>query len=151
MHYKADPHVKYFLQGVTFLLCLAVCLLLISLSAGTIAEIFLISVSTMLIWIIVGLFYIPLCIRRIRITVTDTQITLDSGIFLIRSRSLLIRSLQLSSILQTPFSRYTGLNFIPLRSYGGSLILPFLNQKDAQELHAFFTIYLLANSSQNRF
>ncbi|MGN0591900.1 MAG: PH domain-containing protein [Ruminococcus sp.] len=147
--YQTDPHVKYLMQGLTFLICLAVCLLLIYFFGKSSRMVFWLFCLCLLAWILIGVIYIPLSLSRIRITVTDKKIILESGIFLIRTRVLLIRSLQLSSILQTPLSQYTGLNFIPLRAYGGSLILPFLSRKDAQELYAFLTVCLLSRSPRD--
>ncbi|MBQ8514111.1 MAG: PH domain-containing protein [Ruminococcus sp.] len=144
--YKTAPQAKYLLQGLTFLISLILCLLFFFLDMSKCATL-LLSGGCLLVWIIIGLFYLPMSLDRIRITVTDSRITMDSGLFLIRSRSLLLRSLQLSSIIRTPFSQYTGLNFVPLHAYGGSLILPFLKRKDAQELYDTFTAYLLTRPS----
>lgn len=53
------------------------------------------------------------------------------------------QALQFSSIFQAPFADATGMNFIPLHAYGGTVILSFLSSSDAAEIQAFLqkTVY----------
>ena len=46
------------------------------------------------------------------------------------------QALQFSSIFQAPFADATGMNFIPLHAYGGTVILSFLSSSDAAEIQA---------------
>ena len=44
---------------------------------------------------------------------------------------MLYSTVQYTTVITTPFSQYTGLNFIVFFVYGGQLRLLFLNQEDA--------------------
>jgi hypothetical protein len=149
-HYRAAPQAKTMLQILFFLTDLLLCLVTITLfSGGSILNILRISGIYLLLWIGVGIVYVPMYIDHIRITVTDRTVTVDSGVFFIRSRSLLLRALQMTAFLEIVPSRYTGMHFLSLHAYGGSLILPFLRRKDAQALHTFFNAYLSSRPSDD--
>lgn len=139
IQYSTSPHACFFLQGTAILTGLAAILML---SSSSLHSLLRLAAGGLLILSAAFFFYVPFCLQRIHITVTDTKILIDSGVFLMRSRSLLLRSLQLSSVIYTPLSRYTGLNFVPLHAYGSTLLLPFLSKSDAMELHTFLSDYL---------
>ena len=65
------------------------------------------------------------------------------GIFFVQEHTLRTQALQFSSIFRAPFSEKTGMNFIPLHAYGGTVILAFLSRSDAEEIQAFLqkTVY----------
>ncbi|MBQ8687716.1 MAG: PH domain-containing protein [Ruminococcus sp.] len=134
------------MQGLTLFLCLGVCSLLFHITGKRLALI--VSGACFLVWIAGGLFCIPEILRRIRILIDGSKVTISSGIFFRRTRTLLLHSLQLTILITTPFSRYTGINFLLLRSYGGTLLLPFLSRKDAESLHKELTVCLLNRSME---
>ncbi|MDE6665446.1 MAG: PH domain-containing protein [Ruminococcus sp.] len=78
--------------------------------------------------------YLPLFMKSIRYTVTETEIIKSSGVIMKFHQSVHYSSIQYINIITTPFSQYTGLNFIVCFVYGGQLRLMFLNHKDAREI-----------------
>ncbi len=78
--------------------------------------------------------YLPLFIKSIHYTVTETEIIKSSGVIMRFHQSVHYSSIQYTNIITTPFSQYTGLNFIVCFVYGGQLRLLFLNHKDAREI-----------------
>lgn len=78
--------------------------------------------------------YFPLFLKSIRYTVTDTEIIKSSGVIMRLHQSVQYASIQYVNVITTPFSQYTGLNFIVCFVYGGQLRLLFLNHADAKEI-----------------
>lgn len=78
--------------------------------------------------------YIPLLFSSIAYTATDTEIICSGGVILKTHQSVRYSSVQYTSVISTPFSQYTGLNFVVFYVYGGQITLFFLNQSDAQEI-----------------
>lgn len=78
--------------------------------------------------------YFPLFIKSIHYTVTDTEIIKSSGVIMKIHQSIQFSSVQYISVITTPFSQYTGFNFIFFFVYGGQLNLLFLNHNDAKEI-----------------
>lgn len=67
----------------------------------------------------------------------------NAAFFSIQEQVMRTQALQFSSIFQAPFADATGMNFIPLHAYGGTVILSFLSSSDAAEIQAFLqkTVY----------
>lgn len=78
--------------------------------------------------------YLPLFLKSIHYTVTDTEIIKSSGVMIRLHQSVQYTSIQYVNVITTPFSQYTGLNFIIFFVYGGQLRLMFLNHADAKEI-----------------
>ncbi|MDE6500520.1 MAG: PH domain-containing protein [Ruminococcus sp.] len=78
--------------------------------------------------------YLPLFLKSIHYTVTDTEIIKSSGVVIKLHQSVQYSSIQYVNVITTPFSQYTGLNFIICFVYGGQLRLLFLNHTDAREI-----------------
>lgn len=78
--------------------------------------------------------YLPLFLKSVRYTVTDTEIIKSSGVVMRLHQSVQYSSIQYMNVITTPFSQYTGLNFIVFFVYGGQLRLLFLNHNDAKEI-----------------
>lgn len=78
--------------------------------------------------------YFPLFLKSIHYTVTDTEIVKSSGVIMRMHQSVHYSSVQYVNVITTPFSQYTGLNFIIFFVYGGQLRLLFLNHSDAKEI-----------------
>lgn len=144
--YKASPLAVRLMQGLTFLSGGAFCLLITQIAEYRI--VLILSAGFLLLWILAGFFYIPAYLRRIRISISHTEITVQSGVFFSRTRTILLQSLLLNTLLTTFLSRYTGLNFILLHTYGGTLLLPFLQKQDAEALHGILNTYLLTAISK---
>lgn len=78
--------------------------------------------------------YLPLFLKSVHYTVTDTEIIKSSGVMIKLHQSVQYSSIQYVNVITTPFSQYTGLNFIVCFVYGGQLRLVFLNHNDAREI-----------------
>lgn len=133
--YRPDPHAKYILQ----LICLPLALILIAairyvlmiVPAHIVNGICLLLLLAALICIFILL---PLWFRNTSYTITEQDIISVTGIFIHREKRMRLRALQCSTIIQTPFCQYTGMIFLPLHAYGGTMLLLFLKKKDAAEL-----------------
>lgn len=80
--------------------------------------------------------HLPLFFSSIKYSATDTEITKSSGVFIKIHQSVRYSSIQYTTVISSPFSHYTGLNFIIFFVYGGQLRLLFLKQSDAKEIIA---------------
>ena len=78
--------------------------------------------------------YLPLFFSSLRYDSSETEITRHSGVFLNSHQTIQYSAVQYTTLITTPFSRKSGLNFIVLFMYGGQLPLMFLSYKDAQEI-----------------
>ncbi len=78
--------------------------------------------------------YLPLFLKSIHYMITDTEIIRSSGVMIKLHQSVKYSSIQYVNVITTPFSQYTGLNFIICFVYGGKLSLLFLNHNDAKEI-----------------
>ena len=133
--YRPDPHAKYTLQ----LLSLPLILILIAAIryvlafrptniVNSICLLFLL-ISFLCIFIL-----LPLWFRNTSYTITEQDIISVTGIFIHREKRMRLRALQCSTIIQMPFCQYTGMIFLPLHAYGGTMLLLFLKKQDAAEL-----------------
>jgi len=80
------------------------------------------------------LIYLPLYFSSLKYTVTDTEIISDSGVILHFHQSVKINSIQYTAVVSSPFSRFTGLNFLLLFVYGGQMNLMFMRYEDMLEI-----------------
>lgn len=89
--------------------------------------------------------FLPLWFDSVSYTISETHITKRCGIIFVQEQTMRTQALQYSTILRTPFSAKSGLNFIPLHAYGGTIYLAFLRKQDAEEIQHFLqhTIYHL--------
>ncbi len=105
-------------------------------------------ITVLLILISIGvIIWIPAWQRSLSYTITSTKITRKGGIFWQHESMMQLSALQWSTALYTPFGRYTGLNFIPLHAYGGSLYLSFLRRVDAEEIQSIIQHAVWGESS----
>ena len=96
-----------------------------------------ITIAVAVIAFFVMFVYLPLYFSSIKYTATETEIMKSSGVFIKTHQSVRYSSVQYTSVISSPFSQYTGLNFIVFFVYGGQLRLLFLKQSDAQEILRF--------------
>lgn len=133
--YHPDPHAKYTLQLLSLPLILILIaairyiLVLIPMNiVNSICLLFLL-ISFLCIFIL-----LPLWFRNTSYTITEQDIISVTGIFIHREKRMRLRALQCSTIIQMPFCQYTGMIFLPLHAYGGTMLLLFLKKQDAAEL-----------------
>ena len=142
--YYADRHAQHILQTAVPAAALLLILLL---------WYFLIFLPRWLLWLLTFLlaavtvflsaFWLPLWFESVTYTISTTHIAKRCGIFFQQEQIMRTQSLQYSTVIYAPISRKTGLNFIPLHAYGGSVLLAFLSRTDAEEIQAFLqrTVY----------
>lgn len=100
---------------------ITVIVLIIAAAFGTV-DIFLIFV------------YMPLYFSSVCYDLTDDMITRHGGAFVKSHKSVRISKIQYTTVVTTPFSQYTSLNFVILFVYGGQLRMLFLDLDDAMEI-----------------
>lgn len=84
--------------------------------------------------LIVVFIYLPLYFSNLCYHATDSEIKKRSGVFFRKNQSIKYSSIQYSTVVRTPFSEYTGLNFIVFYVYGGRFLMLFIKSDDAQEI-----------------
>lgn len=94
----------------------------------------IISVTAAAIAFFAFFIYIPLFFSSLTYIATDTEIIFSGGVFIKTHQSARYSSVQYTSVISSPFSQYTGLNFVIFYVYGGQITFLFLSQADAQEI-----------------
>lgn len=84
--------------------------------------------------LLITLVYLPLFFSTIVYTVSDTEITCSSGVFIKYHQSIKLSAVQYTAVVSTPFSALTGLNFVVFFVYGGRMQLYFLKKSDLSEI-----------------
>lgn len=79
-------------------------------------------------------FYLPMYFSSLSYEMTDEKIIRHSGVFVKAHQSVKYSTVQYSTVVSTPFSDKTGMNFVILFVYGGSLRLLFLSKDDAMAI-----------------
>lgn len=95
----------------------------------------------------VMLFWLPLWFHNLSYTITEQCIVKQSGAIFHRQQVILTEALQFSTILQLPFARYTGMTFLPLHAYGGTVLLLFLSPSDAASVCNYLFDHLYPTDS----
>ncbi len=144
IQYYADRHAQHILQVVTPVAILILVFMI---------WFFLSILPRWLLWVLTvllgvaavffALIFLPLWFGSVSYTVTATHITKRSGIVFVQEQVMRTQALQYSTVLRTSWSEKTGMNFISLHAYGGTIYLSFLRRSDAEEIQAFLqhTVY----------
>ena len=129
-HYRPNKRSLIVLRIAVLLLTAAIIALDIILIPIKLAvNISVITVSA--VAFILVFIYLPLFFSSVKYTATETEIVKTSGVFIKFHQSVRYSSVQYTTVITTPLSQYTGLNFIVFFVYGGQLDLLFLDQHDA--------------------
>ena len=133
--YTADKHAQYTLQIATPIVT-AVLIGLIWYFLAVLPHWLLWTLTAVLAAaaILLSTLLLPMWFCTVTYCVSATHITRKCGIFFIQEQVMRTQALQFSSIFQAPFADATGMNFIPLHAYGGTVILSFLSSSDAAEI-----------------
>lgn len=75
--------------------------------------------------------YLPLYFRYLSFDSDGDSITRHSGVIFRSHQSVRYSTVQYTTVINAPFSKYTGMNFVILFVYGGQLRMLFLSRKDA--------------------
>jgi len=116
---------------------LSVSLLLIA-AARIFIKIYILTLILSIVFASAALFvvfiYLPIYSSNLIYSADDKEIMKSSGVFFKTNQSIKYSSIQYSTSVSMPFSRFTGFNFIVFYVYGGKLILLFLSRSDAEEI-----------------
>ncbi|MGN0622247.1 MAG: hypothetical protein ACI4I9_10300 [Porcipelethomonas sp.] len=132
--YKADKKCLNIIR--IFLIAVTAALIIVCAEFMQVLPILMISLCV--IFALAGFFtafvYLPVYFRKLCYTVSDGKIIKQSGFFFYKTQMMRIDTIQFSSSVFTPFSKFTGLNFIFLYAYGGMMTVMFLENDDFSEL-----------------
>lgn len=114
---------------------LIICVFVLYIPLYTCAVLFLPAMTVFILAAAVFfIIYIPISLKKMHIIINDIEAVFKSGIIILSEKRMRINKIELAYIIRTPFSKYTGLNFVVLCVYGKSLVLPFLCLSDSQEI-----------------
>lgn len=120
---------RIIISAITMALILVVRLYIpITVIVGIIAA----ALGTVCIFLI--FVYLPLYFSSVCYDLTDEMITRHGGAFMKSHKSVRLSKIQYTTVITTPFSRYTSMNFVILFVYGGQLRMLFLNLDEAMEI-----------------
>ena len=84
--------------------------------------------------VLFGLILLPMYFRRTVIYISTSEITVHTGLIYLKREHMKMSAVQYVTEISMPLGKLTGFNFVILRALGGSLILPFLDAKDCEEI-----------------
>ena len=79
-------------------------------------------------------FYLPFLIKHTYCKIEDGKVYSKLGFIFVRKTVLSTSNILYLSVCKTPLSRFTGLNFIVLNTFGAKTILPFLSEGDCKTI-----------------
>ncbi len=137
-----EEHMKKFKPNKNALLTMRIIILAIALTLILLVRLYIpISVIVGIIAAVLGtasvfliFVYLPLYFSSVCYDITDEMITRHGGAFMKSHKSVRISKIQYTTVITTPFSRYTSMNFVILFVYGGQLRMLFLDLDDAMEI-----------------
>lgn len=77
---------------------------------------------------------LPLYFGSIAVYACERGVVVRTGVLRVTRKIMRMNAIQYISVVITPFSRVTGLNFIVVHALGGRMIIPFLSRNDTEEL-----------------
>lgn len=156
--YYADRKSLKFLRVFTFLLiiCIIIALrYLLNFLETRYPDYFALAkltVPEIIIWIFIGLLVtayvvflmiiLPLWYRSVSYTLSADEIVIRSGVFFSNTTYVKMSSIQYTTTVSMPLSRYTSFNFLIINAYGGRLVMMFLSHSDMEEIHKRIRTYL---------
>lgn len=93
-------------------------------------------------YIFFGIIYLPLYFRNAAYIISNEEISKHAGFFIRTKQYMRFSAVQHAALITTPFSNYTGLNFIMISALGGKMMLLFLSRSDAEEIYSFISAEL---------
>ena len=132
--YTLKPSALYIICGAILVLAAALTLLVWQfLSSFKILMYALIG----LFWglaVLFGFILLPMYFRRTVIYISSNEITLHTGLIFLRREQVKMSAVQYVTRVSLPLGGVTGFNFIVARALGGSVVMPFLNVTDCDEI-----------------
>lgn len=132
--YTMKPAALYLMSGLIFAAAiLASALIRAYLGSFKILMFSLIGIFLSLA-VLFGLILLPMFFRRTVIYVSPGEITVHTGLLFLRREQMKMSAVQYVTRISLPLSGFSGFNFIAVRALGGTLLLPFLNSVDCDEI-----------------
>lgn len=113
-------------------------------AAATVLAVNYLSSFKIIMYVLIGLFWgtavlfglllLPMFFRRTVIYVSGAEITVHTGIIMLRREQIKMSAVQYVTKISMPLSSFSGFNFIVVRALGGSIMMPFLNSVDCDEI-----------------
>lgn len=136
--YKPDRKglvtLRILILAVTAGLILAVNYFVPVRKVSLIADISLAAISLGLMFI-----YLPMYFSSVSYFVTSNEIIRSSGVLVKFHQSIKLPLVQHSMVITTPFSKFTGMNFLLFFALGGQINLMFLSYEDMMEILRLFS------------
>lgn len=85
-------------------------------------------------YIVIFLVAFPVYFSRTNYFVSTNEVARQSGIIYYTRQLMRTDSIQYMTYFCTPFSKYTGFNFLVFNALGGKVVFLFLSKKDAEEI-----------------
>lgn len=132
--YRMKPSALYIIIAGVFMLA----------GAGTFLAVKYLDFLQILMYVLIGLFagaallfgvvLLPMYFRRTVIFLSDTEVTLHTGLIFLRREQMRLSAVQYVTRVAFPLGGLSGFNFVILRGLGANVILPFLASADAEEI-----------------
>lgn len=90
-------------------------------------------------FIFFGLIWLPLLFTRTYFCVSNFQIICNTGFFIRKKQIMKMNAVQYATIITTPFSKITGINFLIANALGGNILLTLISKNDAEEILRIIT------------
>lgn len=132
-YYKPDKTSLVLLKGI-ILAVAAVLIIAVRVFIKIYVLMIVLSIIFALTAVALAFVYLPLYFSHLSYQANDKEIKKSNGVFFRTHKSIKYSSIQYSSFITMPFSRFTGFNFIIFYVYGGKLLLLFLSKDDAEEI-----------------
>lgn len=89
----------------------------------------------------ITIIYLPLYFKSVNYYITGRKIIKHSGFFYKTNQVMRFDSIKYTTVISTLLSKRTGLNFVLLNAFGGRMVLPFLKQRDLEEILLEIQLY----------
>ena len=132
--YTLKPAALYFIGGAMFAASVAATLLLRAYLVSF--EILMYSLVG-LFWglsVLFGIILVPMYFRRTVIYVSTGEITVHTGLIMLRRVHMKMSAVQYVTRISVPILTLLGFNFIIIRALGASIVLPFLSAADSDSI-----------------
>lgn len=134
-------------------------LIIISVAAVIVSKVYL-SAYPIIMYSVIGLFcfgsfalgmiLLPIVFAKSYYVISDSEIHKTSGMFIITRQYMKADSIQYVTVVTTPLSSLTGLNFVFVNALGGRMIMLFLSKSDALEISAALNEIIRRNGNGGR-
>lgn len=131
--YGADKKAVFILSAMSILITVGI--IIVILRFMYIFPILMqVLVGVCLVALVFGIFWMVSYFRGVSYTISPEEITRTAGVFFRKRQIMKPAAVQYITLVTTPFSAVSGLNFVIVNALGGNLLLLFLAKKDALEL-----------------